>query len=47
MVVKGSGLFKDASDAGSAAGLTLFGGVGVMLIGDGAGSGVRDSFQLR
>ena len=28
MVVKGSGLFKDASDPGSAAGLTLFGGVG-------------------
>jgi len=33
MVVKGSGLFKDASDPGSPAGLVLFGGVGVMLIG--------------
>jgi hypothetical protein len=33
MVVKGSGLFKDANDPGSAAGLTLFGGVSVMLMG--------------
>ena len=33
MVVKGSGLFQDASDPGSAAGLTLLGGVCVMLMG--------------
>jgi len=32
MVVKGSGLFQDAGDATSPAGLTLLGGTGVMLL---------------
>ena len=33
MYLKGSGLFKDAPDVTSAAGLTVLGGVGVMLVG--------------
>jgi L-rhamnose-H+ transport protein len=33
MIVKGSGLFKDAPDLGSPAGMTVMAGVGVMLVG--------------
>jgi L-rhamnose-H+ transport protein len=33
MIVKGSGLFKDAPDLGAPAGMTVMAGVGVMLIG--------------
>jgi L-rhamnose-H+ transport protein len=33
MIVKGSGLFKDAADPGSPAGLTVLAGVAVMLVG--------------
>ena len=33
MIVKGSGLFRDAPDAGSPAGLVVLGGVGLMLVG--------------
>ena len=33
LVVKGSGLFRDAADLGSPAGMTVLGGVGVMLVG--------------
>lgn len=33
MIVKGSGLFQDAPNLGSPAGLTVLGGVGVMLVG--------------
>ncbi len=33
MIFKGSGLFKDAPDVGSVAGLTVLAGVGVMLVG--------------